>query len=226
MILTFRPIKVWPNGWDREDHGRSSPFTNDYRSTLELLQYELERLDASDPIVQLAVNERACKMDGSLRSDARVEYRGCILGFRTAALGTLTYPCNAYAGAMGRPGWHENLRAVALGLKALRQLERYGIANRGQQYAGWAELPSGIAMGGQRAKMTVDEAARILSEGSIESPISGRALYSPDDVLSDEDKRKAAFRIAAKALHPDAGGDPVKWSKVEEAKRVLDELAA
>jgi hypothetical protein len=33
--------------------------------------------------------------------------------------------------------WQDNLRAVALGLEALRRVERYGIAQRGEQYAGW-----------------------------------------------------------------------------------------
>jgi hypothetical protein len=41
------------------------------------------------------------------------------------------------------PSWQDNLRAIALGLEALRKVERYGIANRGEQYAGWAQLTAG-----------------------------------------------------------------------------------
>ena len=40
--------------------------------------------------------------------------------------------------------WHANLRAIALGLEALRKVERYGITQRGEQYTGFRTWNSGI----------------------------------------------------------------------------------
>jgi hypothetical protein len=39
--------------------------------------------------------------------------------------------------------WQDNVRAIALGLEALRRVDRYGIAKRGEQYRGWKQLEAG-----------------------------------------------------------------------------------
>jgi hypothetical protein len=39
--------------------------------------------------------------------------------------------------------WQHNVRSIALGLQALRAVDRYGITRRGEQYAGFAALPAG-----------------------------------------------------------------------------------
>jgi len=42
--------------------------------------------------------------------------------------------------------WRHNVRSIALGLEALRAVDRYGISRRGEQYAGFrAALASGAA---------------------------------------------------------------------------------
>jgi hypothetical protein len=42
--------------------------------------------------------------------------------------------------------WRHNIRSIALGLEALRAVDRYGISRRGQQYAGFrAALTSGAS---------------------------------------------------------------------------------
>lgn len=40
----------------------------------------------------------------------------------------------------GEVDWQINLRAIALGLEALRKLDRYGITSRGEQYTGWRAI--------------------------------------------------------------------------------------
>jgi hypothetical protein len=39
--------------------------------------------------------------------------------------------------------WEHNVRAIALGLEALRAVDRHGITRRGEQYAGFKALPPG-----------------------------------------------------------------------------------
>ena len=56
--------------------------------------------------------------------------------------------------------WHANLRAIALGLEALRKVERYGITQRGEQYTGFRTWNSGIEM--PAAQMTELEALEFL----------------------------------------------------------------
>lgn len=205
MILTFRPIKVWPEGWDR--HGMrpyTDPFKATWERTLSQLETELGHLGASDPVLQVDVGEEDLKLDGTIRSRAAIDYPGVILSFDTKEHGTLTYSCNAFF------TYKANLRAITLGLADLRRLERYGIAKRGEQYAGWAELPSGIALGTHQ--MTVEEAAQFLSEHSP---------FTKHEVLIDKGKRAGAFRSASRRLHPDNGGDAEQFHRLTQARDLL-----
>lgn len=216
MILTFRPIKVWPDGW--RDTGRKrtgSPFRATYTDTLQILDRELDALAAREAFLQVDATDRDVRIDGQLRADARVGHPGVILTIDTKQLGTLTYACDRFNGWYSRPGWQENLRAIALGLEALRKVERYGIAERGQQYAGYRELPSGIAM---PAAMTVDDAARLL----VDHGEWGGEPGDPQDLIDDPEIAAAYFRHAAKKAHPDAGGDPAVFRRLTEARDVLE----
>ncbi len=221
MILTFRPIKVWPDGWPRSSP-QWSPFKATYADTLRLLDRELDALGATAATLQVDADENQIRLDGQLRADARVRNQGVILTIETAKHGTLVYACDEFESPTyrGRPHWHENLRAIALGLEALRKVERYGIANRGQQYAGYRELGSGTPMG--PATMTAEEAARLLADESIESPLSGRPCFTAAEVLAG--KWGAAYRIAAKRHHPDTGGDPALFRRLTQARDLLGAL--
>lgn len=44
MILTFRPIATWPEGWPHNGSGKSTPFSATYSATLGLLDDELRHL--------------------------------------------------------------------------------------------------------------------------------------------------------------------------------------
>lgn len=217
MILTFRPIKVWPEDWNRTALDRhDSPFRATYSDTLQLLDRKLEQLGASNPVLQVDASERDVRIDGQLRANATVNHPGVILSFDTHAHGTLTYACDRFQKPSWRSGmasWQHNLRAIALGLEALRKVERYGIANRGQQYAGYRELGSGIPMAAP--KMTVEEAARLLAEfgsGSDDVP----AMLAGDQNLVDH-----LYRLGAKEQHPDVGGDPELFKRLTEARDLL-----
>lgn len=223
MILTFRPVKVWPEGWRDPDRARdSSPFTATYRDTLEILDRELHAIDARDPFLQVDADPRQVRADGQLRADARVDHPGVILTFDTRRHGTLVYACDRYVRPSWRSSsgasWQHNLRAIALGLEALRKVERYGIAERGQQYAGYRELPSGIAVG---AAMTLEAAARLLAEKDPRP-------YADEEwreLLTEPEAVRTAYRLASKTAHPDQGGDPELFRRLTEARDLLLEGA-
>lgn len=219
MLLTFRPIKVWPEGWREPNRRRDpAPFSASYSDTLEILDRELHQLGATSATLQVDATERDCRLDGQLRADARVAHPGVILTIETKRHGTLVYATDRFVsrGWSNRGGgvsWKENLRAIALGLEALRKVERYGIADRGQQYAGYRELPSGIELG--RA-MTIDEAARLLCDATMEE-----IGEDPTDIERVIGVAQSLWREAAKTHHPDVGGDPETFRKLTQARDLL-----
>lgn len=222
MNLRYRPIKVWPEGWQNQprDDAPWSPFKSDWQSTLRLLDDEVRHLGADEATLQLDTAEGNCRADGSLRGDAKVNYHGVILVVDTPAHGVLTYPCNKFDST--RDPWRQNVRAIALGLESLRRVERYGIADRGQQYAGYAELPSGIPLG--RASMTRNEAAVFIAEHTGLKQMDGGDLQY-DERTANADLLAQAFRMASKRLHPDNGGDPAMFDRLVAARDLLMENA-
>lgn len=133
MEVRCRPQTDFPDefknpGWFND------PFKANWTSTLILLKKELEFLGASYAIIELAIPESAIKLDGWPKHDARATHQGVVISFDSEH-GDLRYGTDKY------PSWQSNVRAIALGLEALRKVERYGIAQRAQQYSGWAALP-------------------------------------------------------------------------------------
>lgn len=216
MILRVRPIVQWPDGWPNEDY-RASPFATNYTKTLQILERELDMLDATDPLLAMAVTERDCRIDGGIRADAKPKYRGVILSFGTKRYGRLTYPCDTFYRWNATEAWQANLHAIAVGLESLRRVERYGIANRGQQYAGYAELGSGIALG--PAPMTLHQASVILAEAT-DQPMDGGDLMHDADTPHVEAVERA-YIIAAKLHHPDVGGDGDTFATITRARELL-----
>ena len=218
--LTFRPIDQWPEGWqDPNRKRRPTPFGAPYQSTLHTLQTELRHLRATSAHLQVDAAPGQVRNDGQLRASAKVEHPGVILTIDTPAHGVLVYPCDEFRGFYNTPGWQQNLRAIALGLEALRKVERYGIAARGQQYAGFAALAGGQPMG-QPETMEPERAARVLLEASG-YPMEDTARPSIDWVRGRADK---LYKDAAKVYHPDSGNplaDASVFGRITLARDVL-----
>lgn len=217
-VLEFRALAVLPEGWRPADAQRpSAPFTAGYSDTLEVLDRELRHLRARDVFLQVETPAASVRLDGQLRADARVTHPGVVLTIDSAAFGTLVYDTDLFGrrwASHAIPAWHHNLRAIALGLEALRKVERYGIARRGQQYAGYRELGSGVPMP-PAGFASVEEAARFIAEYSDDP--AGRLV----DVAADPSFATALYREAAKRLHPDAGGDPALFVRLGQARQFL-----
>lgn len=198
LEVTFRPLPVWPHpptkfpAW--------SPFRASYSNTLEILERELNMLDGRNVVIGIGLRERDIRVDGLPRADARATtHHGVELSF-DSTYGRLVYATDAFETGMGEVGWQANLRAIALGLEALRKVDRYGISRRGEQYAGYRALP-GLAMGG----MTEQTARTIIREWAGKTEGDDRSLY----------------RAALKRAHPDVGGTAEIFAAVREAGRIL-----
>jgi hypothetical protein len=140
MQLTFRPLPTWPH---KPTAPRSySRFKANQRDTLRLLEYELIQLYAKNVIIGAGFRDSDLKMDGTPRADRQQQpylHPGVEISF-DSKFGRLTYATDEFT------DWRANLRAIALSLQALRAVDRYGVSKRGQQYAGWAQLPPGDSL--------------------------------------------------------------------------------
>lgn len=208
MRYTVRPIS------DRTaftgEHRRST-FQSSWTSTLVLLDHELRQIDGHDIVLEMDVAERDIRIDGQVRANARPASPAVRLAFESTH-GPLTYGTDAFT------AWQDNVRAIALGLEALRKVDRYGIARRGEQYAGWKALPAGRAM--PASHMTRDEALGVLGDWgqrrSALPPVPVEHINPVMDVLV------RLHRAARRAAHPDHhNGDQTAWDQVEQAAAVL-----
>lgn len=170
MRIRCRPLTAWPAEFSRTRH-RTNPFTAPWSTTLGLLERELRHLRASEVVVELALREDEIRLDGWPRSTARPGHPGVIVSFDSRH-GPLRYGTDAF------PHWQANLRAITLGLEALRRVDRYGIGKRGEQYVGWRALPAGITDLAERGHRLIDEAGGISAALKRHHPDHGG---DPDD---------------------------------------------
>jgi len=141
--LSFKPVAARPPDWRSAGATRpSTPFYSSYATTMAQLQDELRRIGAVRATLQVETpnGEGDVRNDGQLRANAKVVHPGVILTIETRAHGILVYDTDRF------PHWHTNLRAITLGLEALRKIERYGIAKRGQQTADLPADPDGLLL--------------------------------------------------------------------------------
>lgn len=213
------PEKAWPLQYRHTDESlftttsrSANPFESRglYERTLKELQIELEHLRVTEAHLQLVLGNGAAdlRQDGQLRARADVRHPGVALTVVTKDYGTLVYTCDEHAGRWSNdpPDWQINLRAITIGLHDLRRLERYGVADRGQQYAGFRELGTGTAMGG--ATQSRADVARYLAT------MAGMDELDPDD----QGQVLVAYRLASKRNHPDVGGNQAQQAYINAAR--------
>lgn len=183
MQYTFRPMATWPHQVTKP---RSYPhFKADWRTTLNQLAYEIEKLGGRDCVIGAGFRESDIRLDGMPRANARQDpymHPGVEISF-DSRFGRLAYATDQYT------DWRANVRAIALSLEALRAVDRYGVSKRGQQYAGWAQLAAGEPLE-EKGRRLVEEA------GSLSAAMF---RHHPDHGGTDEDMRAVlAYRAAQK----------------------------
>jgi hypothetical protein len=216
LNLTFRPISTWPGVLTKPTARVGSPFKAIYEQTLALLEKELEHLGARNVVLELDLTEADLRLDGMVRAHAKPGHPGVVVSF-DSRYGPLRYATDLYAdswvyrpgnkGTVLVPGWQSNLRAIALGLEALRKVDRYGITKRGEQYAGWKAITQG-----SETLMTADEALLFLATTTGMTPLEVKVDMA------------RAFRKAVKILHPDVPGtgNALGFDRLTKAKALLD----
>jgi hypothetical protein len=220
MIYTTRPLS--DRTWLRPDRERkTSQFDATWTKTLTLLGREIELLGGRDIVIEVDVREQDIRLDGGLRANARASSPAVVVAFDTTKHGPMLYRADRYGDRWSnRPGWQENVRAVALTLESLRAVDRYGATETGQQYAGFKALPAGRAM--PASHVTREQALATIARLSAELPghyahdhDMRRYAEHPDEIRRDWKKARALH-------HPDRhDGDRTLWDQVEQAAQVL-----
>ena len=213
--IPIRPLSAPLDDWEPASVKRpGSGFSSTYRETLNQLRGELGRLGTTEAFVRVVTEGGQIRRDGQLRASARVDHPGVSLTIVTRENGTLVYSTDVFGPRWGLPladCWTDNLRAITLGLHDLRRLDRYGIAKRGQQYAGFREIGSGHAMPAAPVPMNERRARDVLGLESGE-PI-------------DRELLRRLKRDSAKHYHPDTAGefaDPAKLQQIVEAADYME----
>lgn len=204
MRLVARPIDQWPGALTPEYRRTYSQFTASWSDTVLLLEREVRHLAGDDVtvVLQMAVTERDCRLDGWIKANAHPAHPGVVLAFDSKH-GPLRYSTDlhkgqGYGGKL--PGWQANVRAIALGLEALRKVDRYGIARGGEQYRGWKAIPQ-TTSGGTMYLAT----------------LAGVAGYESMPDLPPA----TIYRQALKKAHPDHGGSRELLEQIQDAGRKL-----
>lgn len=115
----IRPLTE-PDGIPAE--GTASPFLAPWASTLDLVARELDYLRAEHTVLELEAVDVAGPLGTLTVHGPRVR-----LSFDSRH-GPLSYATGRYGTTADPQPWKANVRAIALGLEALRRVDRYGIA--------------------------------------------------------------------------------------------------
>lgn len=205
-LWQIEPLGPWtrPLTNPRSSSGR---FRASWQDTLDKLLDEIVRLGLDGGIaIRLDVQAGDIRRDGMLRANAKVDFPGVVVSFTSPLHGPMSYATDAYeqVWAGDLPSWQANLRAIALSLEALRAVDRYGVTQSGEQYVGWRAIESSASPSGFAS---ADDALRWV----VAKADSGSDLGAG-----------TAYKYAARKLHPDVGGDPAEWARLDEARRLLE----
>lgn len=220
MFYVVRPLTPEARARLTGVEPQRSPFSSSWSSTLEVLRREVEaivpmrreggELVYTKPVLMVDVTEGQLRLDGGMRADARPASPAVGLSVESKH-GALLFATDRFR------SWQDNVRAIALGLEALRRVERYGIVQTDEQYRGWQALPPGTPM--PAAQMTAEQAARRMCE------LSG--LVTPehadvDRLLAKAELVQLTYRTAARRCHPDAAsGSTELFQELEECYRIV-----
>lgn len=199
----FKPITAWPS---KPTVDRTyGPFKATWLKTLDLLERELSHLNARDITIEAFFHPSHIRNDGWPRSDARPTQPGVILSFETKK-GRFSMPCDRFT------TYQANCRAIALTLEHLRGAERYGVADRGEQYTGWLKLPAASAM---------DEAEQL---AVTLAQMAGIEVVHANTIATNQDAFDRAWREAVRRTHPDTGGSAESFTMAIRARDRLRQL--
>lgn len=194
----FRPVAEWPVAPTR--FPKSSAFKAKWSQTLDLLERELNHLSARDVIIEGYFEFSQIRNDGWPKSLARPSRPGVVLDFEIPKKGRMAMPCDTY------DHWESNLRAIALTLKNLRTIQRYGVTTeRQEQYTGWLKLPAASAADEltEHVKTLYRFAGR---NGDVREALQNQTFFD------------SIWKEASRKTHPDTGGNAESFRVVIAAR--------
>ncbi|MCU1679238.1 MAG: hypothetical protein JWM93_3996 [Frankiales bacterium] len=197
------------------DRTSAGVFRSNWTSTMRLLSDEIELLGGRRAVLEVVVLDGFIRRDGMLSARAHVGHPGVVVSFESRH-GPLRYSTDQYEQryASDLASWQANVRAVALGLGALRAVDRYGITGRAQQYTGWKALPAGTGQIASGMTATAAQSILLRAAGVAEDQIRGDRW--PADLLRE------VYKTAKAATHPDRNnGDQGQWNLVDNAAQTL-----
>lgn len=183
-LVAFRPLEK-PLA---EQPRAAAPFHAKWTSTVTLLAKELRMHRATRTVLEVDFRERDLRIDGLPRADRRAQSPGVVLSFEARAVPgspALRYEVARFW------DWQDNVRAIALGLEALRAVDRYGVTRRGEQYAGWKQLTSGSGPSAERGGALVLEHGSVRAALFATHPDRGGSAADFADVQAYRDKHLA-----------------------------------
>lgn len=170
-------------------------------------------LQGKNLVIGVDATERDFKQNGELYARAKLATPAVEIAFESKH-GPLLYRSDKYESTPyynKMELWQHNVRGIALTLEAARAMDRYGATQTGQQYTGFKAIgggSSGQASGPEWA--TPQEAINWIKSEEVAGfeGASGLSLL-------------ICYRHAARTHHPDTGGDPEMWAKLDRAKRFI-----
>lgn len=153
-LATIRPFEEGHRVGSALVSRRRSPFRAAWTDTIELLARELRAVGARNVVIELDMREQDFRVDGLPRANARALSPGVRLSFTASRVSdspALRYTVGTF------DDWQDNVRAIALGLQALRAVDRYGVTRRGEQYAGWKQLATGSGPSAERGRRIISD---------------------------------------------------------------------
>ena len=198
----FRPIEEWPR--EETADRQSSRYRASWGSTIVLLQRELKALDARAVEVRLDMPPTRIRNDGFPYINASPESPRFLLSFDTPERDRLVFAADYW------DRWEDNARAVALTLEALRAVNRHKVTKGHEQFQGFKALPP---RAGTSTTMTAEAAATLVAK------LSGH--YTAEALLRYSETVSPAYRLAARAAHPDRGGSGERFHNLRVARDVL-----
>lgn len=218
MKITFVSLERWPGQPTPSVRRRRSQFASSWSNTVDLLERELEAIRAKNVVIQADCDRSELRLDGQLRSNAKLRGPGIVLSFETPK-GALSFPCDTFSFPCDTfTEWQANVRGIALSLEALRSVDRYGVTRNSEQYKGWNALPDNR----QEQKSKRQAAAEWMVQAFW--GCFGNTEPSPtvQQLLEDESIRKSCRAKLLTAYHPDRCSDPSLFRELQEHLAAFD----
>jgi hypothetical protein len=195
-------LASWSAPWTLAPGNKSpSHFKADWPNTLRLLADETDRLDAGLVVIEISIEPGQLSRDRQTLRSSGPGHPGVRVVFESKH-GQQRFETAQFT------NWQANVRAVALGLGALRAMDRWGLNRPGAQYAGYLQLEAGPS------KPVFDDPKKAIRWMIERAGASGIEQGAPDQV----------YRRLAGLWSQDRTGDEFdreQWDKLQAARVLL-----